>query len=133
MVNIMVTAVAEVELDDEAIQKWIATQLNAARNIFIRQMSRGGGTGRIYKRKGRTHHASAPGEYPVTDSGALVASIEWEMTGDREGRLFSELDYAAYLTTGTSKMAPRKMLPDALRDALMDAENDVLAQAVKVT
>jgi hypothetical protein len=137
MVDVRVTVANlpdEITIDDDAIQKWISTRLNAARNIFIRQLMRGAGGGRIYRRHGHAHQASAPGEYPVTDRGGLAASVEWEITGDREGRLLSDLNYAAWLTTGTTRMAPRKMLDAALKEALVEAgEEDVLAQAVKVT
>lgn len=38
-------------------------------------VSQGSRSGRIYKRKTVTHQASAPGEYPKTDRGFLVAGF----------------------------------------------------------
>src|SRR5262245_48947200 len=91
-------------LDEAAITRWIEGRLNAARNVFIRNVSRGGGSGRIYRR-GLTgfHRASAPGEYPATDHGRLVNSIDYRMISPTEGALFSEIDYAEFLTTGTRR------------------------------
>jgi hypothetical protein len=135
MVDVVVTIpeLPNVEIDDEAISRWISSRLNAARNVFIRRVSRGGGSGRVYRRGKRHHVASAPGEYPVTDSGRLVSSVDWELLEARSGRLLSDIDYAAYLTSGTSTMAPRKMLADALDEALNYATDpDGLAQALKV-
>src|SRR5262245_5059366 len=114
-------------LDERLITHWIEARLNDARNHFIRNVSRGGGAGRQYG----SHRASAPGEYPATDEGRLVNSIDYRMTGPRSGRLHSDLIYAGYLTTGTERMAPRKMLVDALNETLSERpENDVLARAV---
>jgi hypothetical protein len=110
------------EVDEEAIGRWIEGRLNAARNLFIRNVSRGGGTGRTYRRGRRgVHQASAPGEYPVTDSGRLVNSIDYEMNGPLRGTLFSTVEYARFLrdgTTGIREMKPRKMLDEALEEAL---------------
>lgn len=114
-------------IDDARIAQWIENRLNDARNTFIRNVSRGAGGGRMYG----SHKASAPGEYPVTDTGRLVNSVDYQMTGPREGKLISDIVYAAYLTSGTFKMAPRKMLVEALEEAL-DARphEEELARAV---
>jgi hypothetical protein len=40
-------------------------------------------SGRVYERDGRTHVASAPGEPPATDYGALEASLGSEMETPR--------------------------------------------------
>ena len=63
-------------------------------------------TGRVYKRGGVTHQASAPGQPPASDTGALSGSIYTEP--DAEGWVVgSRLAYAAYLEYGTRKMASR--------------------------
>ena len=119
-------------IDDATITAWIEDRLNDGRNTFVRSVSRGGGGGRVYGR--RKHHASAPGEYPVTDGGRLVNSVDTQMHGAREGALTSDVLYAAWLTDGTKRMAPRKMLKDALTEALTARpQEDQLAKAVKLT
>ena len=120
-------------IDDAVIGEWIEQRLNDARNTFIQHMS-GGGGGQSYRRGKQGHHqASAPGDYPATDSGRLANSVDYQVTGPREGKLFSDIEYAAYLTDGTSKIAPRKMLVDALDEVMAARPNtDELAQAVKI-
>lgn len=46
-----------------------------ARNETIRTIQTGGRTGKVYKRGGVTHKASAPGEPPKSDRGHLVRSF----------------------------------------------------------
>jgi len=108
----------EAEIDDDIIAEWIEDRLNDGRNEFIKAMGRKGNS------------RSAPGEYPKTDGGRLANSVDYQMDGARSGVLGSDVEYALYLTTGTSKMAPRKMFVDALDDALKRRpETDKLAKA----
>ena len=77
-----------------------------------RMIQRGPKTGRVYTRgKGqnlsREHQASAPGEAPATDTGALASSIYFEASSPREATIGSRLAYAAYLEFGTQRIAPR--------------------------
>ena len=124
-----------VRIDDAQISAWLRTVLNDARNYFIHQMGRGSGGGRLYRRPGgRWHRASAPGEYPVTDEGYLWTRVDYQLNGPREGQLYSEVDYAEWLTTGTKHMLPRAMLADALTDVLAARpRTDQLARCVVVT
>lgn len=48
---------------------------NEARTRMVTRLSTGARTGRIYKRRGVYHQASAPGEAPKTDRGGLVSSV----------------------------------------------------------
>ena len=107
-------------IDDQVIAAWIESRLNDGRNKFITSMGAGPGH-------------SSPGAYPNQQTGALAGSVDYQMTGAREGELFSDLNYAAYLTDGTSKMAPRKMLWDAFEEVMASRpETDELAQAVQI-
>lgn len=67
-------------------------------------------TGAIYKRgKGGkiSHRASAPGEAPATDTGALVSSTYITRIGPMTAAIGSRLAYAFHLEFGTWKMEPR--------------------------
>lgn len=123
--------VLRAQIDEEVIAEWVEDRLNDGRNEFIKQMGRGGGGGgRTYSRGRKTHSASSPGDYPKTDGGRLANSTDYQMNSSREGVLGSDVEYALYLTTGTSKMGPRKMYADALEDALKRRPaSDVLAAA----
>ena len=124
----------EPAISDDAISSWIEARLNDARNLFIMRVSRGGGSGQVYRRgTRRQHRASAPGEYPATDSGRLVGSIAYEMHGPRSGSIFSDVNYARYLTEGTAHMAQRRMLADALTEVLENRPStDPLAGAARL-
>lgn len=67
-------------------------------------------TGREYPRGAngdRIHRASAPGEAPATDTGALVSSTYLSQVNEFTQAIGSRLDYAFYLEFGTFKMDPR--------------------------
>lgn len=64
-------------------------------------------TGAIYMRRGKKHQASAPGEAPATDTGALVSSITYKQEAPLTATVSSRLDYAYYLEFGTRSIDPR--------------------------
>lgn len=66
-------------------------------------------TGKLYKRGGVVHQASAPGESPAPDTGTLMGSIYHEPDGPLAAVVGSRLIYALYLEHGTTKMRPRPM------------------------
>jgi HK97 gp10 family phage protein len=93
-------------------------------------------SGRIYKskhRKGATHQASAPGEFPAADSGRLhqsITSVE-ASTGDTiRFETGGNVPYATYLELGTSRMAPRPHMGPAYDENIEKVKADVRA-AVK--
>lgn len=63
------------------------------------------------------HRASAAGEYPANRSGALSASVRRTVGGDKVV-VSAGAHYAKYLAGGTSKMAKRKMLEEAMKETL---------------
>ena len=94
----------------------IATAITATAleiNTEIKKMiQRGPKTGVVYRRGGgqnlsSEHQASAPGEAPATDTGALVSSVYFEQTNKLTATIGSRLAYAYYLEFGTRYIAPR--------------------------
>jgi hypothetical protein len=86
-------------------------------------------TGRVYRKaSGRLHRASAPGEYPASDTGQLVNSIHAVKVSGLAVRVGSVANHGKFLELGTSRMAARpwlsrevhKELPN-LRAGLVDA------------
>lgn len=64
-----------------------------------------------------THQASAPGEYPAIDTGALINSVQSEMETDLVGVVYTNSNYAMYLEYGTINMSPRSfMVPSTERE-----------------
>jgi hypothetical protein len=74
-------------------------------------------SGRVYRRRGRMHKASAPGEFPAKDTGRHVATVNYKV-GAAEVTIGSGMFYARFLRYGTRKMAPRKMSQNALENAM---------------
>lgn len=84
-------------------------------------------TGRIYRRRGVAHQASAPGQAPASDTGRLVASRRVIiLEAGLRGRLTFGTEYALPLEVGTINMEPR---PYARR-SLVETRNDVAAGLV---
>lgn len=85
-------------LDTEA-----ETMVNGIK-LSIQQQS----SGRAYRRKGKTHIASRPGDPPNIDMGALINSYTWERDGNNTRRIGTSVDYAEHLEFGNTRgMAPR--------------------------
>lgn len=103
-------------IDDEKIAEYILQLLSETRNTMVGHMGGGG--------------HSAPGEYPHTQSGRLASSFHYEMIGAREGEITTEVGYAGFLVGGTRKMAPRKMLHEALMEVMSSAASPDFADIV---
>jgi hypothetical protein len=74
--------------------------------VRTKLVKRGKKTVRVTLRGRPTHRASAPGEAPAPDTGALVGSVTWRVT--RSGRAWrtevgSNLKYAVYLEYGAAR------------------------------
>jgi hypothetical protein len=69
-------------------------------------------SGRMYGR----HQASAPGEAPAIDTGALTNSIQVAMEGDMTAYVFTNMEHGPGLEYGTRKMAARPFMLPAAED-----------------
>lgn len=97
-----------IELDDE----YIADQLNvfgSRSQIRIRSEMRKSRGGRVYRRGGKRHVASTPGNFPAVDSGRLAGSIGYD-AATRQVRIGAGVEYAGFVNDGTSRMAARPFL-----------------------
>lgn len=91
-----------------AVRKGVVTGLvrgtEAVREDATSRILSGPKTGRVYGR----HQASAPGESPASDTGALVNSITTSVDqAALTGNVNFGTGYSAFLEYGTSRMAPR--------------------------
>lgn len=102
----------EVIQDPLVMKKYFSKVGRDALRIFQKGLA-GSHSGRRYG----SHVASAPGEYPASDSGGLAGSAS--MRADENSvELMADVPYAVFLRYGTRKMARRKMLDTALEEAL---------------
>jgi hypothetical protein len=117
-VNIQVNGVAEVQAAirafGERVEKGVSDAINATALetlTDVRKAIQGPPkTGNLYPRgKGgdKVHQASAPGEAPATDTGALVSSTFFTKVNDLTVAIGSRLEYAFHLEFGTRKMEAR--------------------------
>lgn len=83
-------------------------------------------TGKVYRRRGVTHQASAPGQPPASDTGRLVGSGDVFLDPENiSARVNWGVGHALPLELGTEKMEPRPFARPSL------AENvEVIRQAV---
>ena len=91
------------------------------------RIQQGPATGRTYKRRSVTHTASAPGEAPASDTGALMGSIYHESTGPLSAIVGARIAYAAYLEFGTRKIAPRPAWVPEVEMTRPEFVNDIRA------
>lgn len=78
----------------------------------------------------RSHTASAPGQYPATDTGRLLGSVRMELpgTGRMVGRVGTAVEYGPYLEFGTSRMAARPWLLPSFERAKQGVERELRAK-----
>lgn len=97
-----------------ALQKPITDALEASaaemHGFGVKSIQKSSGSGRTYKRGSRSHTASAPGEFPNTDTGALVNSGRWEVVSPLKVTWGFFIKYAKWLELGTSRMLSRPFM-----------------------
>lgn len=103
-------------------------------SFAIVKIQRNSGTGRRYKRGGRIHIASSPGEYPNADFGELVRKMFAEKRGRLTAVWGNTAKHALFLEIGTSRMAARPFMRPtllALRDKIQARVRDAVRSALK--
>lgn len=85
--------------------------LKARVQTLIRNSPRGG---RVYRRGGKTHTASKPGDPPARDSSDLINRIFHRVDDPQTVRVGSDMMYAGFLEEGTGKMEARPYLEPAI-------------------
>lgn len=87
-------------------------------------------SGATYARGSVTHTASAPGQYPASDTGRLAASVRMEMpqAGNLTGRVGTAVFYGPMLEFGTSRMAARPWLMPSFERAKIGVERELRAR-----
>lgn len=87
-------------------------------------------TGRIYRRRGVEHQASAPGEPPASDTGTLVSRIRTDFARLAElvGVIRASTRYAAALEYGTHRMAARPFARRALANKTAEIQAGIASE-----
>lgn len=108
------------EMDPAVFRRYLDLVGRESVNAF----RRGSGqfkSGNIYTYGGRRIQASGPGQWPAKRTGALAGSIRYIVSA-KEVNVGTNVAYAGYLTYGTSKMAKRKMMKEALEEGMKRAQ-----------
>lgn len=86
-------------------------------------------SGRVYRRRGVSHQASAPGEAPASDTGRLVQSGRTELSQEQllASVIFST-EYAAALEFGTPRILPRPYARRSLEEKREEIEANIRAK-----
>jgi hypothetical protein len=101
----------------------------------VRGVQRGPASGRVYTKSNprRTHQASAPGEYPATDTGRLASSIQFEPPTNKKkpvGIVGTNLNYGRYLEFKSPAGGGRPWLMRAFNEGVERGE-DLLQRIFK--
>lgn len=103
------------EVTNEASVAGVAACAMIIRNEVLRLLQKGPKTGRLYKRRSVMHRASAPGEAPATDTGALVRSVMMDVLEvSLEAIVSVGTIYAKMLEFGTLLMGKRPFMSQAV-------------------
>lgn len=97
---------------EEVVEDTITDLVLDTHQKAVDGIQRGPKTGRVYRRGNIAHQASAPGQYPASDTGRLASNVRFELPqgGNMVGRVGTNIQYGAYLEFGTSRMAARPWL-----------------------
>lgn len=109
-----------------AVYAEVETTAYEVRSKAVRRVQQSSASGAVYEKYNprRTHQASAPGEAPATDTGALANSIT---VRGRSGDYYviSDIRYAPMLEFGTSRMDARPFLFPSLEEARPQFEQNM--------
>lgn len=99
----------------QAVMRGIVKATEAVRSEAISLILHTQKSGRVYRRRGTEHQASAPGEPFASDTGRAVASLQTQYDFQNLiGTVISTDPKFPYLEFGTQKMEPRPSIRPAL-------------------
>lgn len=106
---------------DAVVTETITRVVMETRNEAVRGIQRGPATGRVRPDGSR---ASAPGEYPMSDTGRLANSVDYNLptAGRMVGEVGTNVIYGRHLEFGTSRMGARPWLMPSFKKATADVE-----------
>ena len=115
---------------DEVVLKTITDLAVTTQSLARKGIQRGPKSGITYRRGNVSHQASAPGQYPATDTGRLASSVQFELPspGSMTAVVGTNIMYGPMLEFGTSRMAARPWLMPSFTQAKINVEKKLKAQ-----
>jgi len=131
-------------ISEEAVVDTINDIAMDTQQEAVRGIERGPASGRTYDtrfwtdaqgrlRKGEPrvpHTASAPGQFPMSDTGRLASNVEFEVATNSKpvAVVGTNIVYGAYLEFGTSNMEARPWLMPSFRKATNNVAKELKAK-----
>ena len=114
----------------EALADTINDILMDTQSFAVKGLKSGPASGRTYFRGGVSHKASAPGQYPMSDTGRLQSSIQFNMAtpASLRGDVGTNIKYGLYLEFGTSTMAARPWLLPSFKQSVATIGKELKAK-----
>ena len=114
------------------------------KEIAIAGISGGAKSGRVYefhyftgpdgklrqgRKRSKPHQASAPGQYPASDTGGLAGSVALDIKGDgKTATVGTHLMHGKFMEFGTAKVAARPWLLPSFERAKIGVEKELRAR-----
>lgn len=114
----------------QSLEEVITDLVTDTHSLAVAGIEGGPKSGRTYRRGNVTHQASAPGQYPASDTGGLAGSVRFELPqpGNMTGRVGTSVAYGPMLEFGTSRMAARPWLMPSFERAKIGVEKELRAR-----
>lgn len=112
----------------EVVEEVLFDLATDTHRLAIQGIEAGPKSGRTYRRGTVTHTASAPGQYPATDSGRLVSSVRVVPDTPTSYRVGTGVEYGPMLEFGTSRMHARPWLLPSFERARIGVEKELRAR-----
>lgn len=113
------------EIADQVIAETLFDVATDTHTFAVQGIQGGPKTGRVYRRGSVTHQASAPGQYPATDTGRLVSSVAMRPDGPDAYVVGTNVQYGPMLEFGTTRMAARPWLLPSFERAKIGVEREL--------
>ena len=115
------------EISDDLLVEAINDVADDTQQFAVDGIKRGPASG---KPRGDGSSASAPGQYPMSDTGRLMGNIKTILAtpANIRAKVGTNIIYGAYLEFGTSKMAARPWLERSFRQAAEGVAKELKAK-----
>lgn len=127
-VNTLLAKLQKLELaSDDVIEETIFNLAMETQAEAIKGINGPPKSGAVYEKYAprRTHQASAPGQYPASDTGRLASSVRAVPTGPMAYEVGTNVAYGPMLEFGTTRMAARPWLFPSFEKARVGIEREL--------
>jgi len=128
--NVLVNELRGLETaGEQVLEEAIFDLVSDTHRLAVEGVQNGPATGRVYEKYNprRTHRASAPGEYPMSDTGNFASTIHavYPSPGNLHGVVGTSDERGPWFEFGTSKMRPRPWLLRSFERAQIGLEQEL--------